>query len=56
MENLDTLNRSQLEEYFVNLYRKSWGSNAGLSSERIKSMSNSYLKTCIRSQLAFQEL
>jgi hypothetical protein len=56
MENLSVLTRSQLEDYFVNLYRKAWGSNAGLSSEKIKNMTTTYLKTCITSLDGFVEI
>jgi|WetSurMetagenome_2_1015567.scaffolds.fasta_scaffold20732_7 hypothetical protein len=55
LENLESLTREQLEQYYVNLYRRSWGSNAGLSSDKIKNMPTKYLKTCIRSQHGFIE-
>jgi hypothetical protein len=56
MDNLATLKRSQLEEYYVNLYRRAWGSNAGLNSEKISNMPADYLKTCITSLAGFVEL
>lgn len=49
-------NRSSLEEEFVNVYRKVWGSNEGLTTKHIKSMSISELKKSIRSLKGFVNL
>jgi hypothetical protein len=54
-ENLDKMNRSQLEEYYVNLYRENWNTNQGLNTE-LKNLSKSELKILIKNQLGFKEV
>jgi hypothetical protein len=48
--------REKLEQEFVNIYRKAWNSNEGLTSQRIKSMTNKQLKESIESLKRFSEL
>jgi hypothetical protein len=48
--------REKLEQEFVNVYRKAWNSNEGLTSKHIKNMTNKQLKESIESLKHFSEL
>ncbi len=50
------MSRQKLEEEFVNLYRLAWGTNEGLSIQKIKSMTPNQLKQSIRSLQDFNKL
>jgi hypothetical protein len=50
------MTRQDLEAEFVNLYRKNWNTNEGLTKEKIHDMTTRELKICIESQKRFLSL
>jgi len=49
------MTRSELEEAYVNYYRLAWDTNSGLTTEKIKEMTDDELRRAIRSLKDFGE-